>query len=108
MKIETLSLIFSFIATLISLYVYADSTYKKRLKNKILFYIYKFYAPVYIIDKIPTTEMIYNEIGLKTNKKKDIVACLLDLLKEEKIIAITDLSSLFDDIHWKPNIKFYK
>jgi len=108
MGIDKISLIFSFVATLISVYVYADSTYKKRLKNRILFYIYEFYSPTYMINKIPTTKMIYDKIGLKLNRKKDIVACLLDLSKEEKIIAVTDLSSPFEEIHWKPNMKFQK
>lgn len=108
MEIETVSLIFSFVATLISLYVYADSTYKKRLKNKILFYIYEFYSPTYLINRIPTTRMIYNKIGLKLNRKKDIVSSLLELSKEEKIIAVSDLNSSFEEIRWKPNMKFQK
>lgn len=104
MNVETLALIFSFISTLISLYVWADHTYKKRLKNKILFLILEYYSPTYTYNLLPTTKEIYKKIGLKFNRKRDIVSCLLELQNENKISSIIELDTTFDDIRWKPEL----
>lgn len=103
--ITGVSLLLSVISATISLYVYIENTHRKRLKYKILSYIFEFFAPSYIIDKTPTTKMIYDNFKNIFVREKEILSCLLELHDEKKIQLDYTLSSTLLEIHWMPNIK---
>jgi len=103
--ISCLSLLLSISSAAISLYVYIENTHRKRLKYKIFSYIFEFFAPSYMIDKTPTTKMIYDKFKNIFVKEKEILSCLLELHDEKTIQLNYTLSSTFLEIHWMPNMQ---
>ncbi|SEW20030.1 hypothetical protein [[Clostridium] fimetarium] len=78
----------------------------EKLKYSIFSYIFEFYAPCYMIDKLPTTADVINHI-LKFKSHKNIMKVkylLIELNHEKKILATTDMDRSFERICWRPSI----
>ncbi len=98
--------IISFLFTGITvLWAYIDRD-NRHLKYKICTYIYEFYQPTYMVDQLPTTEMVNEKFNSKQRKykKKKIEYLLIELSLENKIIMSTNLSSPLDKTRWRPNV----
>lgn len=106
--INCISILLAILSAIISFYVYIENTHRKNLKYKILAYIFEFFAPSYIVDETPTTQMIYDKFKSVFVKEQDILSCLLELNVENKIQIDYTLSSTFHEIHWFPNMKKQK
>lgn len=98
-----ISCIISFVALGISLYLAYTQIKEKMLKKKITGYIYSFFAPSYLIERLPSTEQI-----IKGNKsfwfsKTDIFNTIIELNNQGLIEACGDLSTQLNELKWKPH-----
>lgn len=101
--------IFSLLTTGITVIWTMIDRSNRYLKYKICKEIYKFYAPCYLQDNLPTTEQIYNTFAKgKEYKRSRIQFLLIELSHENKIEMVTDLSSSFKESRWKPNVNIAK
>lgn len=74
-----ISCFISIIALGISLYLAYIQIKEKMLKKKITGYIYSFFAPSYIIDRLPSTEQIINENKNFCFSETDIFNTIIEL-----------------------------
>ena len=104
------TIISSFIAIvslLISLFIFFLQIKDRLLKKKILGFVYSYFAPTYMVDKLPSTEQIENDLKCIIFSKKDIFNTLIELNKENFISAVGDLSTNLPNIKWKPNTIYH-
>lgn len=92
------------VSLLISLYLGKD----RLLKKKVLGYIYRYYAPTYIVTNLPTTMQIENDLKNIIFSKQDIFDTLIELNKENMIQAVSDSDTDLPNVKWKPNMFFAK
>ena len=104
----------SFIISIVSIFIVSVTFWWKWkihnaevLKFRILNYVYEFYQPTYLIEKLPTTINIIEHFNKnhKKNKTNTIIYLLMQLNHEELIMIVTDLDRDFNNVCWKPNIK---
>lgn len=96
------------ISLLISLSIFFLQLKDRLLKKKVLGYVYSFFAPTYMVDKLPSTKQIENDLKCMLFSKKDIFDTLIELNKENFIYAVGDLSTDLSNIKWKPNTIYHK
>ena len=102
-----ISVIIALISLLISLYL-GFLQFKDRLaRKKVLGYIYNYYSPTYVFDKLPTTKMIKKDLKNIFISEDFIFSTLIELNKENIIEAVADLNTDMENIKWKPNLVFY-
>lgn len=103
-----ISCIVALFSLFISLYILFIQLKDRMLKKKVLGYIYKYYAPSYITDRLPTTKKILKELKSILFSEQDIFDALVELNKEELIQAVSNLDDNLNDVKWKPNMIFAK
>lgn len=103
-----ISCVVAMLSLFISLLVFFLQLKDRLLKKKVLGYVYKYFAPEYIIDKLPSTKKIKSDLKNILFSEKDIFDTLIDLNKENFISAVGDLSTNLADIKWKPNAIYHK
>lgn len=102
------SSVIAIISLLISLFIFFLQIKDRLLKKKILGYIYRYFAPTYMVDRLPSTQQIENDLKCLIFSKKDIFDTLIELNKENFISAVGDLSTNLPNIKWKPNMIYHK
>lgn len=107
------SIIFSGIALLISLttFIWQFSEYQHRkLKQKIMYYLYQYMSATYIFTSLPTTLEICNALNSnhKIHKNQLIEYALIELSIEGKVTIVTPLDGKLETFHWKPEATFQK
>ena len=93
---------------LISLYLGYLQFKDRLLKKKVLGYVYRYYAPTYIVTNLPTTMQIENDLKNIIFSKQDIFDTLIELNKENMIQAVSSLDTDLPNVKWKPNMIFVK
>ena len=102
------SCLIALISLIISIYL-GFLQFKDRLvKKRVLGYIYRYYAPTYIVTNLPTTSQIENELGNIFFSKQDIFDTLIELNKENMIEAVSDLNTDLPNVKWKTHMIFAK
>ena len=96
------------ISLIISLYLVFLQFKDRLLKKKVLGYIYRYYAPTYIVTNLPTTMQIENDLKNIIFSKQDIFDTLIELNKENMIEAVSSLDTDLPNVKWKPNMIFAK
>lgn len=102
-----LTCIIALVSVLISLSLFFLQLKDRLLKRKVLGYIYEYFAPLYIVDKLPTTIQIQNDLKCIFFTKKDVFNMIIELNKENLITAVGDLSTSLENIKWKPNTIYH-
>ena len=103
-----ISCVIALMSLLISLYVGYLQFKDRLLKKKVLGYIYRYYAPTYIVTNLPTTMQIENDLKNIIFSKQDIFDTLIELNKENMIQAVSNLDTELPNVKWKPNMVFAK
>ena len=103
-----ISSIIAVISLFISLSIFFLQLKDRFLKKKVLGYVYRFFAPTYMVDNLPSTKQIEDELKCILFSKKDIFDTLIELNKENFISAVGDLSTDLPNIKWKPNTIYHK
>lgn len=96
------------ISLIISLYLGFLQFKDRLLKKKVLGYIYRYYAPTYVVTHLPTTSQIENELKSIIFSKQDIFDTLIELNKENMIEAVSSLDTDLSNVRWKPHMIFSK
>lgn len=103
-----ISCVIALVSLLISIYL-GFLQFKDRLLNKkVLGYIYRYYAPTYIVTNLPTTSQIEKELKSILFSKQDIFDTLIELNKENMIEAVSSLDTDLPNVKWKPKMNFAK
>lgn len=105
---DIISSVIAIVSLLISLFIFFLQIKDRLLKRKVLGYIYRYFEPVYTVDKLPSTQQIENDLKSLLFSKKDIFSTLIELNKENFINAVGDLSTDLPNIKWKPNMIYHK
>ena len=103
-----ISSVIAAISLFISLSIFLLQLKDRLLKKKVLGYVYRFFAPTYMVDNLPSTKQIEDELKCILFSKKDIFDTLIELNKENFISAVGDLSTDLPNIRWKPNTIYHK
>ena len=103
-----ISCVIALMSLLISLYLGYLQFKDRLLKKKVLGYIYRYYAPTYIVTNLPTTMQIENALKNIIFSKQDIFDTLIELNKENMIQAVSNLDTELPNVKWKPNMVFAK
>ncbi len=103
-----ISCVIALMSLLISLYLGYLQFKDRLLKKKVLGYIYRYYAPTYIVTNLPTTMQIENDLKNIIFSKQDIFDTLIELNKENMIQAVSNLDTELPNVKWKPNMVFAK
>lgn len=103
-----ISSVIAVISLFISLSIFFLQLKDRLLKKKVLGYVYRFFAPTYMVDNLPGTKQIEDELKCILFSKKDIFDTLIELNKENFISAVGDLSTDLPNIKWKPNTIYHK
>lgn len=103
-----ISSVIAAISLFISLSIFFLQLKDRLLKKKVLGYVYRFFAPTYMVDNLPSTKQIEDELKCILFSKKDIFDTLIELNKENFISAVGDLSTDLPNIRWKPNTIYHK
>lgn len=96
------------ISLIISLYLGFLQFKDRLLKKKVLGYIYRYYAPTYVVTHLPTTSQIENELKNIIFSKQDIFDTLIELNNENMIEAVSSLDTDLPNVRWKPHMIFSK
>lgn len=102
------SCVIAVISLIISLFIFFLQIKDRLLKKKVLGYVYRYFAPTYMVDNLPSTQQIENDLKNVLFSKKDIFDTLIELNKENFISAVGDLSTDLPNIKWKPNTIYHK
>lgn len=103
-----ISCVIAIISLLISLFIFFLQIKDRLLKKKVLGYIYRYFAPTYKEDNLPSTQQIENDLKNILFSKKDVFDTLIGLNKENFISVVGDLSTDLLNIKWKPNTIYHK
>lgn len=103
-----ISCVIAVISLLISLFIFFLQIKDRLLKKKVLGYIYRYFASTYMVDNLPSTQQIENDLKNILFSKKDVFDTLIELNKENFISAVGDLSTDLPNIKWKPNTIYHK
>ena len=103
-----ISCVIALMSLLISLYLGYLQFKDRLLKKKVLGYIYRYYAPTYIVTNLPTTMQIENALKNIIFSKQDIFDTLIELNTENMIQAVSNLDTELPNVKWKPNMVFAK
>jgi len=100
--ISIISLLFAAITIIWSL---LDRT-NRILKYRICKFIYRYYAPCYMVNDLPSSNDIFKRFNKlnKENRNARLQYLLIELSHEKMIEMVTDLSSSFEQSKWKPNV----
>lgn len=103
-----ISCVIALVSLLISIYLGFLQFKDRLLKKKVLGYIYRYYAPTYIVTNLPTTSQIEKELKNILFSKQDIFDTLIELNKENMIEAVSSLDTDLPNVKWKPKMNFAK
>ena len=103
-----ISCVIALVSLLISIYLGFLQFKDRLLKKKVLGYIYRYYAPTYIVTNLPTTSQIEKELKSILFSKQDIFDTLIELNKENMIQAVSSLDTDLPNVKWKPKMNFAK
>lgn len=103
-----ISCVIALVSLLISIYLGFLQFKDRLLKKKVLGYIYRYYAPTYIVTNLPTTSQIEKELKSILFSKQDIFDTLIELNKENMIEAVSSLDTDLPNVKWKPKMNFAK
>lgn len=103
-----ISCVIALASLLISIYLGFLQFKDRLLKKKVLGYIYRYYAPTYIVTNLPTTLQIEKELKNILFSKQDIFDTLIELNKENMIEAVSSLDTDLPNVKWKPKMNFAK
>lgn len=98
-----ISCIISLVALGISLYLAYTQIKEKMLKKKITGYIYSFFAPTYLITKLPSTKQIIDSNKNLWFSENDIFNTIVELNNQGLIEACGDLNTQLNELKWKPH-----
>ncbi|MBD9105379.1 hypothetical protein EGW03_02790 [bacterium] len=101
-----ISCVIALLSLLISLIIFWLQIKDRILRKKVLGYIYKYFAPTYITDTLPTTNMIEQDLKSIFFSEKEIFDTLIYLNKENFINAVGDASTILSEVKWKPNMVY--
>lgn len=103
-----ISSVIAIVSLIISLFIFFIQIKDRMLKKKVLGYVYSYFAPTYMVDKLPSTQQIENDLKSIIFSKKDIFNTIIELNKENFISAVGDLSTNLPNIKWKPHTIYHK
>lgn len=103
-----ISCVIALLSLLISLIIFWLQIKDRILRKKVLGYIYKYFAPTYIDDALPTTNMIEQDLKNIFFSEKEIFDTLIYLNKENFINVVGDDSTILSEVKWKPNMVYHK
>lgn len=103
-----ISSVIAIVSLIISLFIFFIQIKDRMLKKKVLGYVYSYFAPTYMVDKLPSTQQIENDLKSIIFSKKDIFNTIIELNKENFISAVGDLSTNLPNLKWKPQTIYHK
>lgn len=98
-----ISCVISILALGISLYLAYTQVKEKMIRKKVTGYIYSFFAPTYMIDRLPSTKQIINENKNFWFSETDIFNTIIELNNQGLIEACGDTSTQLNELKWKPH-----
>lgn len=92
----------------ISIYIGFLQFKDRLLRKKVIGFVYSYFAPTYMVDKLPSTNDIQNKLKSIIFSKQDIFDTIIELNKENIIHAVGDLSTDLENLKWKPHTIYFK
>ena len=98
-----ISCIISVIALAISLYLGYTQIKEKLIRKKVTGYIYSFFAPIYSVTKLPSTQRIIEDNKNIIFSESDIFNTIIELNNLGLIEAVGDTMTGLNQLKWKPH-----